>query len=122
MRGRFVLSLLPIGLFAASAAFGAAAPPQVVSDPEPNSVVEAPVYMIHVTFPDPVDVKTLRMAVTGKDGKQVEVGEAMAMGNDSKMLMTMPKTPLPAGGYTVKWRAAAAGGKELQGEFSFTAK
>jgi methionine-rich copper-binding protein CopC len=44
------------------------------------------------------------------------------MGNDGKMLMTMPKTPLPAGSYNVTWHATGADGKAVQGEFFFTAE
>lgn len=106
---------------AANAPAGAAAQ-AVMSDPEPNATVKAPLYMIHVMFGNPVDVKTARMIVTDKSGKPVDVGEVMPMGNDGKMLMAMPKTPLPAGGYNVKWQAAGADGKQLQGEFSFTAQ
>lgn len=126
MRKCLVLPLLPLLMLAASASFGAApvnnTPLQVMSDPEPNATVQAPVYMIHVMFPNPVDAKTVRMDVTSKDGKPVVVGEAMPMGIDGKTMMAMPKEPMPAGGYIVKWRAAGNDGKELQGEFSFTAQ
>jgi methionine-rich copper-binding protein CopC len=125
MREYLVLPLLPLFLLATGAALGAApasAPPQVMSDPEPNALVQAPVYMLHVMFPNPVDAKSVRMDVTAKDGKPIVVGEVMPMGIDGKTMMAMPKEPMPAGGYTVKWRAAGADGKELQGEFSFTAQ
>jgi copper resistance protein C len=126
MRERLVLPLLSFCLLATGAALGAvpagSPPAQVITDPEPNAVVQAPLYMIHVTFPNPVDVKTARMNVTGKDGKQVFVGEMMPMGTDGKMLMGMPKEPLPAGNYNVKWQATGADGNPLQGEFTFTAK
>jgi methionine-rich copper-binding protein CopC len=123
MRKCLVLPLLPILLLVAGAAVGAApVQQQVMSDPEPNATVSAPVYMIHVMFPNPVEAKTVRMDVTAKDGKPVVVGEAMPMGIDGKTMMAMPKEPIPAGGYTVKWRAAGTDGKELQGEFSFTAQ
>ena len=126
MRQRLALSVLPLSLLIANAALGAAPasspPSQVMSDPEPNSRVQAPVYMIHVMFPNPVDTKTVRMDVTDKGGKPVVVGEVMPMGIDGKTMMAMPKEPLPAGGYTVKWRAAGADGKQQEGEFSFTAQ
>ncbi len=107
---------------AANAPPAAGGATQAMSDPAPNSVVKAPLYMIHVMFSNPVDVKSAAVNVTDKAGKAVELGEIMPMGTDGKTVMAMPKEPLPAGSYTVKWRAAGADGKALQGEFSFTAQ
>ncbi|MEA2825049.1 MAG: copper resistance protein [Alphaproteobacteria bacterium] len=94
----------------------------VSTDPDANATVKAPLEMIHVLFHDPVDMKTARMSVTDKNGKPVDVGQAMQMGTDGKLLMAMPKTPLPAGTYHVKWQVKGANGTPLQGEFTFTAK
>ena len=93
-----------------------------MTDPSPNARVSAPVQMIHVVFNQPVDVKASGFDVTTSDGKAVDVGNAMPMGSDGKMLMAMPKTPLPAGTYRVKWHTIAANSQPLQGEFSFTAQ
>jgi len=92
----------------------------VMTDPGPNARVSAPLHMIHVMFSQPVDVKASGFEVTTSDGKAVDVGNAMPMGSDGKMLMAMPKTPLPAGGYRVKWHTVGANAQPLQGEFSFT--
>jgi methionine-rich copper-binding protein CopC len=94
----------------------------VMTDPGPNARVSAPVQMIHVMFSQAVDVKASGFDVTTSDGKAVDVGNAMPMGSDGKMLMAMPKTPLPAGTYRVKWHTIAANSQPLQGEFSFTAQ
>ena len=100
----------------------AAAPKLMMTDPEANAVVSAPVYMVHLMFNVPVNAKNLVFNVTDAAGKPVDVGQAMAMDNESKMLMAMPNTPLAAGVYKVKWHATGADGKPLEGEFSFTAK
>ena len=92
----------------------------VMTDPSPNARVSAPLHMIHVMFSQPVDVKASGFDVTTNDGKKVDVGEAMPMGDDGKMLMAMPKTPLLAGTYKVKWHTVAANAQPLQGEFTFT--
>ena len=92
----------------------------VMTDPGPNARVSAPLHMIHVMFSQPVDVKSSGFEVTTNDGKAVDVGEAMPMGNDGKMLMAMPKTPLPAGSYRVKWHTVGINAQPLQGEFAFT--
>ncbi|HEX3486371.1 MAG TPA: copper resistance CopC family protein [Micropepsaceae bacterium] len=100
----------------------AAAPQAVESDPAPNATVKAPLEMIHVLFHNPVDLKTAAMSVTGKDGKPIDVGKAMAMGTDGKLMMAMPSKPLPAGTYNVIWSVMGNDGKPLQGRFTFTAK
>ena len=118
--GPFVLAA-----FATALAHGAAlsAGSQTVStDPDANAIVKAPLEMIHVLFHDPVDMKTARMSVTDKNGKPVDVGAAMQMGTDGKLLMAMPKTPLPAGTYHVIWQVNGTNGNPLQGQFTFTAK
>ena len=92
----------------------------VMTDPAANARVAAPLHMIHVMFSQPVDVKASSFEVTTSYGKAVDVGGAVPMGSDGKMLMAMPKTPLPAGTYRVKWHTMGANSQRLQGEFSFT--
>lgn len=116
----FVLAAFVIAL-AHGAAFSAGTQ-TVATDPDANATVKAPLEMIHVLFHDPVDMKTARMSVTDKNGKPVDVGQAMQMGTDGKLLMAMPKTPLPAGTYHVTWQVKGTNGAPLQGQFTFTAK
>ena len=94
----------------------------VSTDPDTNATVKAPLEMIHVLFHNPVDMKTARMSVTDKSGKPVDVGVAMPMGTDGKLLMAMLKTPLPAGTYNVTWYVKGTDGKPLQGQSTFTAR
>lgn len=119
----FGVSLL--AAFAAApalAAAPAAEPQSVATDPDANATVDAPLEMIHVLFHNPVDMKTGRIAVTDKDGKPVDVGPALPMGTDNKLLMAIPKKPLPAGTYNVQWQIKGTDGKPLSGQFTFTAK
>jgi methionine-rich copper-binding protein CopC len=94
----------------------------VSTDPGANATVKAPLEMIHVLFHNPVDMKAARVSVTDKNGKPVDVGPAMPMGTDGKLLMAMPKTPLPAGTYHVTWQVKGTNGNPLQGQFTFTAQ
>jgi methionine-rich copper-binding protein CopC len=112
-------------LAAAAPTAKSAAPPSgatslVMTDPSANARVRAPLQMIHVMFSQPVDAKASGFEVTTNDGKAIDVGEAMSMGGDGTMLMAMPKTPLPAGTYKVKWHTMGANAQRLEGEFSFT--
>jgi len=116
----FVLAALATAL--ANGGALSAASQTVSTDPDANATVNAPLEMIHVLFHDPVDMTTARMSVTDKNGKPVDVGQAMQMGTDGKLLMAMPKTPLPAGTYHVTWQVKGSNGSPLQGQFTFTAK
>jgi methionine-rich copper-binding protein CopC len=118
--GFFYLAALLCAVPAAAAP--AAGAQSVSTDPDANAIVKAPLEMIHVLFRAPVDMRNARMSVTDKNGKPVDVGAAMPMGTDGKLLMAMPKTPLPAGTYNVTWRVTGDDGKPLEGRFTFTAK
>ena len=118
--GLFVLAVLATALLTGAAP--AADSQSVSSDPSANATVKAPLEMIHVLFHNPVDMKTARLSVTDKNGKPVDVGQAMQMGTDCKLLMAMPKTPLPAGTYHVTWQVKETNGNPLQGQFTFTAQ
>ena len=113
-----VLSLAVMPAFAATAA----APSLTMTDPGANSVVKAPVYMVHLMFDLPVDLKSVSFRVTDRNGKLVDVGQPMPMDNENKMLMAIPNTPLPPGVYKVGWHASGSDGKPISGEFSFTAQ
>jgi len=118
--GLFILTALVTPLATGTAI--AADAQSVSTDPDANATVKAPLEMIHVLFHNPVDMKTARMIVTDKNGKPVDVGPAMQMGTDGKLLMAMPKTPLPADTYHVTWQVRGTNGSPLQGQFTFTAK
>ncbi len=118
--GLFAFAVLAIPLLTRAAP--AADLQSVSSDPSANATVKAPLEMIHVLFHNPVDMKTARISVTDKNGKPVDVGQAMQMGTDGKLLMAMPKTPLPAGTYHVIWQVKETNGNPLQGQFTFTAQ
>jgi methionine-rich copper-binding protein CopC len=94
----------------------------VSTDPDANATVKAPLEMIHVLFRNPVDMKTARMSVTDKSGRPVDVGAAMPMGTDGKLLMAIPKIPLPAGTYNVTWHVMGTDGNPLEGRFTFTTR
>ncbi|HEX5281839.1 MAG TPA: copper resistance CopC family protein [Micropepsaceae bacterium] len=113
-----LLSALAMPAFAAPAA----SPQLTGSDPAPNAVVKAPVYMVHMMFDLPVDLKSVSFRVTDRNGKPVDVGQPMPMDAENKMLMAIPNTPLPPGVYKVEWHATGADGKPISGEFSFTAQ
>jgi methionine-rich copper-binding protein CopC len=108
-----------VSAIAASEAALAPAPnslPMFMTEPEDKAHVKGPLPMIHVMFREPIDLKLSGLEVRKADGTRVDVGDPMPMGDT--ILMAMPKTPLPAGSYNVKWHAAS-GSKKLAGEFSF---
>jgi copper resistance protein C len=100
----------------------ATAPKLTMTDPAANSVVKAPVYMVHLMFDLPVDIKSVSFRVTDRNGKVMDVGQPMPMDNENKMLMAVPSAPLPPEVYKVEWHATGPDGKPISGEFSFTAQ
>ena len=119
-RARHLTWLLPLVCLGTAHAAPAPAPnsaPNFMTDPEDKGRVKGPLPMIHVMFREPLDFKMSGLEVTRADGTHVDVGDVMPM--DNTILMVMPKTPLPAGSYNVKWHAAS-GTKKLAGQFSFT--
>ena len=121
MRKLVLISMLLCTATALQAA-PAAAPKLTMTDPAANAVVKAPVYMVHLMFDQAINIKSVKFNVTDRNGKPVDVGQPMPMGDDGKMLMAVPNKPLAAGTYKVKWNAVAPDGKPLEGEFSFTAQ
>ena len=120
---KFGLTLLCLVLgIAAAYAAPAGTPKLTMTDPAANAVVKAPVYMVHLMFDLPLDIKSVSFNVTDRDGKSVDVGQPMPMDPEGKMLMAIPNTPLPPGTYKVQWHATGPDGKPLNGEFSFTAQ
>jgi methionine-rich copper-binding protein CopC len=115
-----VVPVLSIASAIAAAEAASARPsnalPLFMTDPENKARVKGPLPMIHVMFREKIDLKASGLEVRKGDGTRVDVGNAMHM--DDTILMVMPKTPLPSGSYNVKWHAAA-GAKNLAGEFSF---
>src|SRR5579884_4105342 len=99
-----LLLFLWIGSFQAYAA-PAASPKLTMTEPAANAVVKAPVYMVHLMFDLPVDIKSVSFNVTDRNGKSVDVGQPMTMDNEGKMLMAIPNEPLPPGIYKVQWHA-----------------
>jgi methionine-rich copper-binding protein CopC len=89
------------------------------SMPEADAVMAGSPEHIQVWFtqaPDPAISQ-----VTLEDGSgEVELGEMMI--HDDKSVMTMVKTPLAPGTYTVRWRSAGDDGHTLRGEFTFSVK
>ncbi len=122
MRKLASIGLILSAFYVPALAAAAAEPTLTMTDPAANSVVQAPVYMVHLMFDLPVDLKSVSFRVTDRNGKPVDVGQPMPMDNENKMLMAIPNTPLPPGIYKVEWHATGPGGKPISGEFSFTAK
>src|SRR5579871_3752187 len=113
MRKFLFVSLLLFAGAAPVSAAPAAAPKLTMTDPAANSVVNAPVYMVHLMFDLPVAIRNVVFSVTDSAGKAVNVGNPMPMDTEGKMLMAIPDKPLPAGIYKVKWHATGPDGKPL---------
>jgi copper resistance protein C len=103
------------GLLAAAPAFAHTS--LTSSSPAKGEVVEAPKTLV-LEFGD--TVKLSRVQVVPADG----VAQTLAVDRKAtaSKQMTLEAPVLAAGPYTVKWRAIAADGHVMTGDFNFTVK
>ncbi len=114
--GAVVVALAALTVPYLALAPAASAHDQVVSTSPSDGAVVGPPSSVSVTFSEPVlDVEGAnRIIVTGPAGALT--GDLTAQGKVVKITFA---SPLPAGAYTVQWRAASADGHPVSGTFSF---
>lgn len=89
----------------------------VQSTPAPDSTVAAP-RSIKLTFSEQITAP----------GVQLNMGDGMAiptlasLSSDGKTVSARPTSPFMSGKWTLSWYATSAGGREIQGVYSFTVK
>ncbi len=87
--------------------------------PEADAVLPASPQHIQVWFTQSPDPVISRLTLEGAGGA-VTLGETEV--RDDRSLMAMLPSPLDAGAYTVRWRAAGDDGHTQRGEFAFTVR
>lgn len=108
----FLLALVAIVAFAAPAA---AHTELVTTSPAAGARAKDAVRAVTISFTQPVDARLATVTVQRADGPSVSTGTPRAAGAD----LVQPLTELESGRYDVAWRAAAADGHILTGDFSF---
>ncbi len=89
----------------------------VGSSPDAGATLDAAPTEIELQFSGAIQELGTQVAVTASDGTSVVDGPVQVDGTG----VVQPLTPdLPAGDYTVEWRATSADGHPLSDEFSFT--
>ena len=115
MRRLPLLFLLALVAIVALAAPAAAHTELFQTTPAAGGTATTGLRVVTVTFTEPVDARLATVTVRRQQGALVSTGTPGAAGTD----LVQPVTALEAGGYDVRWRAAAADGHILTGAFSF---
>lgn len=109
-----------MALAAPFAATGALAHARLVNSTPAKDSAGASPSMIMLTFSEKVEGKLSGFAVTGPDGKAVDLPVSVAGGGT--VLHAMPAKPLAAGAYKIAWHAVTDDGHRTEGTLTFTVK
>ncbi len=90
------------------------------SVPADKATAAAPTEL-DLTFTEGVNLKFSGIKVTGPDGQEVKLGDAMLMDGD-KTLMVPVSGKLQPGAYSVEWHVLSADGHKVNGSYTFTVK
>ena len=116
---RFFTALLAAGALVVGASTGAQAHDVLLSsDPRDGAVVEHAPEAITLTFSAPALELGTKIVVRTPDGRDAADGVPELVGSSIRQPVT---GYLPAGEYTVQWRATSADGHPVDGTFTFTA-
>jgi methionine-rich copper-binding protein CopC len=88
--------------------------------PAVKSTVTAAPSELDLVFSEGLELKFSGVQLSGSDGKAVPTGEPRLGGAGDTALVVPIATPLPAGTYTVKWRALSQDGHKTDGSYTFT--
>ena len=91
------------------------------STPEAGSTVTTPARII-AAFSEGLEPVFSTMAVSGEDGKSLDLGKATIDPGDDKTLVLPIAHALAPGVYSVAWRALSKDGHKTQGTWTFTVK
>jgi copper resistance protein C len=109
--------LATLGLLAAGTTVAQAHDELVGSTPAPGATLDAAPSDVELEFSGQIQELGTEVLVTGDDGTTVSEGPAQVDGTTVVQPLT---ADLPAGGYTVDWRATSADGHPLSDRFTFT--
>ncbi|OZI40485.1 hypothetical protein CEG14_01580 [Bordetella genomosp. 1] len=91
------------------------------STPAAGSAAASPA-AISATFTEGLEPAFSTLAVTGADGRAVDLGKAAPAPGDDKTLVLPVRQALPAGAYTVQWQVLSKDGHKTRGDWKFTVK
>jgi methionine-rich copper-binding protein CopC len=88
------------------------------SDPRVGSTVSRAPPALTLYFSEAIEPAFSSVQVTDGAGRRVDSGKLRVGGADRRQ-MQLPLKPLPAGSYTVRWRALSVDTHTTEGSFSF---
>lgn len=112
------LALLATMLLSLAGALPASAHSTLISaTPEDGATLDEPPEAVVLTFNEDVTDLGSDIVVTGPNGDEATAGETTIDGPEISRPLA---DDLPAGEYTITWRAVSADGHPISGEFTFT--
>jgi methionine-rich copper-binding protein CopC len=109
--------LATLGLLVSGMAVAQAHDELVGSSPEAGATLDAAPPQVELEFSGEIQELGTEVVVTSEDGSTVSDGAVRVDGSTVAQPLT---ADLPAGSYTVDWRATSADGHPLSDSFSFT--
>ncbi|HXU99052.1 MAG TPA: copper resistance protein CopC [Caulobacteraceae bacterium] len=88
------------------------------AEPRVGSTLAAPPARIVLHFTEALEASLCAVTVTGPAGFGGAAG-AQPVAGDPRALAVVPRKPLPAGRYLVRWRVVSVDSHTTQGDFSF---
>ncbi len=90
------------------------------AEPAVDGEITAAPDAIRLYFSQEPQIKLTTVKLTDGSGAEVQVGDAMAVGGDGKVVAAAVKGEMKPGKYTVVWRTMAKDGHVVRGEFAFS--
>ena len=94
----------------------------VSASPEYDETVPRPPEQVRITFNERVTAEFSPLEVYDESGARVDRDDARTDPEDPTVLVAGLEPGLPAGDYTVEWRATSADGHPINGEYEFAAR
>jgi methionine-rich copper-binding protein CopC len=116
---RVILVIAGFAVLTLSAVVTASAHPRVVSaTPAVGGTAKTAPSEVTIRFNEKLERAFSSVVVRDSAGKQVDKGDG-AVDKQDRLVMRVSLQPLPPGTYKVEWRAVAADGHKVIGDFTF---
>ena len=115
--------LKPLVILAAACLFSSGALAHAhlkAANPAAGARVAASPAALSLTFSEALEAKLSGVTLKGPDGQTIATGAPMLDADDKRAMRVPLKGTLPAGKYTVQWRALSKDGHSTHGSYDFT--
>ena len=92
------------------------------ASPAPNAVLKASPGEIRITFSEGLIAKFSGIEVVNGAGRKADLSPVELAPSNARQLFATIRAPLPAGAYTVNWRAVGDDTHHVSGHYAFQVK